>query len=38
VGSTVVFFSWIPETVVDARTPLIEEALLGVGTEVPVRR
>jgi hypothetical protein len=36
VGSTVVFFTWVPETVVDPRTALIEEALLGVGSEVPI--
>lgn len=35
VGSTVVFFWWIPESAIDARTALIEEALLGVGSEVP---
>ena len=38
VGSTVVFFWWVPETVIDPRTALIEEALLGVGSEVPVAR
>lgn len=38
VGSTVVFFTWVPETVVDPRTRQIEEALLGVGSEVPVAR
>ena len=38
VGSTVVFFWWVPETVVDPRTALIEEALLGVGAEVPIPR
>jgi hypothetical protein len=36
VGSNVVFFSWLPDTATDARTRLIEQALLGVGTEVPV--
>ena len=36
VGSTVVFFWWIPESVVDPRTRQIEEALLGVGSEVTV--
>jgi hypothetical protein len=36
VGSNVVFFWWLPDSAADARTPLIEEALLGVGTEVPV--
>ena len=38
VGSTVAFFWWVPETVIDPRTALIEEALLGVGSEVPVAR
>ena len=38
VGSTVVFFWWIPETVIDQRTALIEEALLRVGSEVPIDR
>jgi hypothetical protein len=36
VGSTVVSFWWIPDSVVDPRTALIEEALLAVGSEVPV--
>ena len=36
VGSNVVFFWWLPDSAPDARTPLIEEALLSVGTEVPV--
>ena len=36
VGSNVVFFTWLPDSSPDARTPLIEEALLSVGTEVPV--
>jgi hypothetical protein len=36
VGSTVVFFTWIPETVIDPREALIEEALLSVGSEVPI--
>ena len=36
VGSNVVFFWWLPDSSPDARTPLIEEALLGVGSEVPV--
>ena len=36
VGSNVVYFSWLPDSSLDARTPLIEEALLGVGSEVPV--
>jgi hypothetical protein len=36
VGSNVVFFWWLPDSTPDARTPLIEEALLSVGTEVPV--
>jgi hypothetical protein len=36
VGSNVVFFWWLPETATDNRTPLIEEALLGVGSEVRV--
>ena len=38
VGSTVVFFWWVPETVIDPKTALIEEALLAVGSEVPVAR
>ena len=38
VGSNVVFFWWVPESVIDPRTALIEEALLGVGSEVPVPR
>ena len=38
VGSAVVFFWWVPEIVIDPRTALIEEALLGVGSEVPVAR
>jgi hypothetical protein len=37
-GSTVVFFWWVPETVIDQRTALVEEALLGVGSEVPIAR
>ena len=37
VGSNVVFFSWLPDTTPDARTRLVEEALLSVGSEVPVR-
>lgn len=36
VGSTVVFFSWIPDSALDPRMRSIEEALLGVGSEVPV--
>lgn len=36
VGSNVVFFSWLPDSSPDARTRLIEEALLGVGSEVRV--
>lgn len=36
VGSTVVFFMWVPDTAIDPRTRQIEEALLGVGSEVPV--
>lgn len=36
VGSTVVFFWWVPESAVDPHTRQIEEALLGVGSEVPV--
>ena len=36
VGSNVVFFSWLPDSSPDARTRLIEEALLGVGTEVRI--
>jgi hypothetical protein len=36
VGSTVVFFSWLPDSAPDPRTRSIEEALLGVGSEVPV--
>ena len=35
-GSNVVFFWWLPDSSPDARTPLIEEALLRVGTEVAV--
>ena len=38
VGSTVVFFWWVPETAIDPKTALIEEALLAVGSEVPVAR
>jgi hypothetical protein len=38
VGNTVVFFTWIPEAAIDPRTALIEEALLGVGSEVPIPR
>jgi hypothetical protein len=38
VGNTVVFFTWIPEAAVDPRTALIEEALLSVGSEVPIAR
>jgi hypothetical protein len=37
-GSTVVYFEWIPETAIDPRTRSIEEALLSVGSEVPVAR
>ena len=37
VGSNVAFFSWLPDSTPDSRTPLIEEALLSVGSEVPVR-
>jgi hypothetical protein len=36
VGNTVVFFTWIPEAAIDPRTRSIEEALLGVGSEVPI--
>jgi hypothetical protein len=36
VGSNVVFFWWVPDSAVDPRTRQIEEALLGVGSEVPV--
>lgn len=36
VGNTVVFFTWVPDATIDPRTRSIEEALLGVGTEVPV--
>ena len=38
VGDTVVFFTWIPEAAIDPRTRSIEEALLGVGSEVPIAR
>ena len=38
VGNTVVFFTWIPDAAIDPRTTLIEEALLGVGSEVPIPR
>jgi hypothetical protein len=38
VGSSFVFFWWIPETGIDPRTALIEEALLRVGSEVPIAR
>ena len=38
VGSTVVYFEWVPETAIDPRTRSIEEALLSVGSEVPVAR
>ncbi len=38
VGNTVVFFTWIPDTAVDPRTRSIEEALLRVGSEVPIAR
>ena len=38
VGSTVVFFTWVPESAIDQRTVRIEEALLSVGSEVPVAR
>lgn len=38
VGSTVVYFEWIPETAIDQRTRSIEEAMLSVGEEVPVAR
>jgi hypothetical protein len=36
VGNTVVFFTWVPDAAIDPRTRSIEEALLSVGTEVPV--
>ena len=38
VGSTVVFFWWVPESVIDPRTALIEQALLAVGSEVAIPR
>ena len=38
VGSNVVFFWWVPESVIDPRTALIEEALLAVGSEVAIPR
>jgi hypothetical protein len=38
VGNTVVFFTWIPEGAIDPREALIEEALLGVGSEVAIPR
>lgn len=38
VGNTVVFFTWIPEATIDPMTTLVEEALLGVGSEVPIAR
>jgi hypothetical protein len=38
VGNTVVFFTWIPGAAIDPRTRSIEEALLGVGSEVPIAR
>jgi hypothetical protein len=38
VGSNVVFFMWIPDTAIDPGTVKIEEALLSVGTEVPIAR
>jgi hypothetical protein len=38
VGSTVVFFWWVPETVIDPRTALIEQTLLSVGSEMPIAR
>jgi len=37
-GNTVVFFTWIPDAAIDPRTRSIEEALLGVGSEVPIAR
>jgi len=36
VGSNVVFFWWLPDSSPDDRTQLIEEALLGVGSEVRI--
>ena len=38
VGNTVVFFTWIPDAAIDPRIRSIEEALLGVGSEVPIDR
>ena len=38
VGSNVVFFMWLPDSATDPRTVKIEEALLSVGTEVPIAR
>ena len=38
VGNTVVFFTWVPEAAIDPRIASIEEALLGVGSEVPIAR
>jgi hypothetical protein len=38
VGNTVVFFTWIPDAAIDPRTRSVEEALLGVGSEVPIAR
>jgi hypothetical protein len=38
VGNAVVLFTWIPEAAVDPRTARIEEALLSVGSEVPIAR
>jgi hypothetical protein len=37
-GTSVVYFEWVPETAIDPRTRSIEEALLSVGSEVPVAR
>jgi hypothetical protein len=36
VGSTIVFFHWSPEVAADARTRSIEDALLRIGSGVPV--
>lgn len=36
VGSTVVFFAWSPEVSTDDNTPKIENALLRIGSGVPV--
>lgn len=38
VGNTVVFFTWVPDSAIDPRTRSIEEALLSVGSEVPIPR